>query len=467
MPVDSKSQVYLQRESIWDKIRDIIAGEETIKAAGTDYLPKLSGQTQKEYNAYRDRGTFFNAYDRTVKGLTGAIMRRDPVVEVNSIIENYLSDCTLSGLSFTSVVRTCVTNIIEYGYYGILVDMPEKDGERPYMALYSAFNILNYQITKIGDRNVLTLLVLLEEVTNPDLGDEYETNIVQQIRILSIEDSGLVVRLYQRVNTTGVKDEWAQIEVTKDVIDAMPAVRGVRLQHIPFTFFGAVNNEPAPPKPPLQDLANLNIKHWQVTADYYHGLHWCALPTPYFFGVTDKKDKKSFTIGPSKALISSNVNAKAGILEFTGQGLTAVEKALDRLEEQMAVMGARLLEHKKKGVESSEALHMRSADESATLITVVGSAENGFVNVLNDMSVWVGKDGEETKLELNKDFISSRLSPQDVTSLLQAVQAGKISIETFLWNLKQGEILPKDRTVEDEKDMLEAEGVVPFEEEVG
>ena len=463
MPVNNKSAMYAEREASWNKIRVITAGEEAVKDAGLEYLPKLTGQTTLEYAAYKDRGTFFNATDRTVKGLTGAVMRRDPAVEVPKPMEPFLEDCTLSGLDFTSVVRTAVSNIIGYGYYGILVDKDVKESEFPYMAMYTAFDILNYRVTKIGDQNVLTLLVLREEISAVDSKDSFSISTVEQIRVLSLEEGFLVVRVYQKIGQKG-KEDWAQVEVSSGVMDAMPAVRGNRLTYIPFVFFGSVNNEPAPPKPPLLDLVNLNIKHWRVTVDFYHGLHWCALPTPYFFGV-EKKKGEIFTIGPSKALTSSNVNAKAGILEFSGQGLETVSKALDRLEEQMAIMGARLLEHKKKGVEAAEALHIRSADESATLITIVGSAENGFVNVLKFAALWMGRDAEEIMVELNKDFIASKLNPQEITSLLQAVQAGKISQDTFLWNLKMGEILPKDRTIEEEKDMLAAEGVDLFEEE--
>ena len=458
MPVDTKSKQYESREADWDMIGDIMEGETAIKDAGTIYLPKLSGQTTVEYSAYKNRATFFNAYDRTVKGLTGAVMRRDPVVEVPAIVEPLLKNCTLSGLSFNDVTRMVVRDIIAYGYYGILVDMPEEESVRPYMALYSASNILNYRIIKQGDQDKLTLLVLQEEESIPDVGDKFETDTKKQIRVLSLEEGYLVVEVYQLVKEGS--DEWGLVQIAPGVTRVEPQIKGNRLDYIPFTFFGAVNNEPEPSKPPLIDLANLNIKHWQVNADYYHGLHWCALPTPYFFGVEDKG--KKFTIGPSKAIVSGNPNAKAGILEFSGQGLGSVEKALDRLEDHMAVMGARLLEHKKKGVESAEALQTRSADETATLITIVGSAENGMTNVLVDMSKWMGNEGEEVKLELNKDFISSRLSAQDITTLLGAVQAGKISQDTFLWNLKMGEILPKDRTIDDEKDLIEAEGVEPF-----
>jgi len=41
---------------------------------------------------------------------------------------------------------------------------------------------------------------------------------------------------------------------------------------------------------------------------------------------------------------AANADAKVGYLEFSGQGLGALEKALDHKEKLMAILGSRLLE---------------------------------------------------------------------------------------------------------------------------
>jgi len=64
---------------------------------------------------------------------------------------------------------------------------------------------------------------------------------------------------------------------------------------------------------------------------------------------------------------------------------------------------------------------------------------------------------------LNRDFVSGKMSAQDITALLQALQAGKISIDTFLYNLQRGEILPEMRTIEDEKLLIASSGNDEFE----
>lgn len=463
MPVDSKSIEYENREKDWGKVEVVKAGDEAIKDAGEIYLPMLGGQSQKEYNRYKERGTFFNATARTIEALTGAVMRKDPVVTVPSLIEELLTNVTLSGLSFNDVVRLCVNNMISYGFYGILTDVPVELSERPYMALYGAVDILNWRTTKIGGQDVLSLLVLNESVEKESPKDPFVVEADTQIRVFTLEEGGLVVRLYQEIDVGKKgKEGWVMVDILPGVVDMHPMAKGKRLERIPFEFFGAMSNEPSPPRPPLLDLINLNIKHWQVSTDYYHGLHYCALPTPWAAGWPAGTD---LYIGPGKAWISEDPNASAGFLEFTGQGLQAVEKALDRLENQMAVLGARMLERQKAGVEAAEALWIRASEDVATLNTIVGSAENGLANVLDSMLSWMGGTEESSEVRLNRDFVSERLSPQEVTVLLQAVQAGKLSQDTFLYNLQMGEILPKGRTIDEEKDLIESEGIEPFDEE--
>ena len=69
----------------------------------------------------------------------------------------------------------------------------------------------------------------------------------------------------------------------------------------------------------------------------------------------------------------------------------------------------------------------------------------------------MGISDSNIKVSMNRDFVSSKLSAQDITALLSAVQAGRISMDTFLYNLRVGDILPPDRTIEDEKNLIASE----------
>ena len=52
----------------WQRARNVIAGEDAVKAAGEEYLPRLTAQSDYECNAYRARASFYNATFRTADG---------------------------------------------------------------------------------------------------------------------------------------------------------------------------------------------------------------------------------------------------------------------------------------------------------------------------------------------------------------------------------------------------------------
>src|SRR4051812_36363155 len=67
---------------VWTRARDVLAGEDSVKAAGIRYLPRLDFQSEIDYAAYKSRAAFFNATARTAEGYVGLIFRRPPFLKV-------------------------------------------------------------------------------------------------------------------------------------------------------------------------------------------------------------------------------------------------------------------------------------------------------------------------------------------------------------------------------------------------
>ncbi len=189
--------------------------------------------------------------------------------------------------------------------------------------------------------------------------------------------------------------------------------------------------------------------HWRLTVSYQYGLHFAGLPTPCFAGF-DFEDGETIALGPGAVHHTPHPDANSWFLQTGGSGLGDMEKGLDRLEAQMATVGARLLEDQRAGVEAAETVRLRSSGDTATLSDIAGNIEAGLTDVLQHVGFWLGVPAKDCHVSVNKDFVSTRLGPQDITALLGAVQAGQISEETFIYNLIQGEIIRDGKTVEDE-----------------
>jgi hypothetical protein len=181
--------------------------------------------------------------------------------------------------------------------------------------------------------------------------------------------------------------------------------------------------------------------------------------------VVGLSEQQDLVIGSSTAWVISGVNAsevEIGMLEFTGQGLKALETAMNEKESQMARLGARLLEDQKQAVESFETHKIKSAGEQSILAAVANGVSEGMNEALEWMTVWDATLGEMTMI-LNTDYVKAVMEPTMLTALVGALQGGRISFKTFFFNLQQRGMYPDDHTEETELDLIESEAPEPMD----
>ena len=110
----------------WARMRDVVGGQDAVHAAGERYLPRLSDQTDAEYNAYKLRAGFFNASSRTLEALHGLIFRKPIVAEVPASAQFLIDDATLSSESLDDYAREATLEYLTVGRVGLMVDHPAK-----------------------------------------------------------------------------------------------------------------------------------------------------------------------------------------------------------------------------------------------------------------------------------------------------------------------------------------------------
>ena len=463
--VKTKHAQYDYYSRKWKRCRDVVAGQDAVHDAKTLYLPRLKDQVAEEYDSYTMRAPFFNASWRTVAGFVGMLFRKPPTLEVPSAMEDMLDDITLSGVSFHNFAQQVVLENLTVSRVGVLVDHPplktNDDGSvlsvaqaeqltlRPYMALYKAESIINWKMGRVNNKWILTQVRLVEIAENTDEGSEFEFNTKKQIKVLDLVD-GVTYR--QRIF-----DEETENQIGDDII---PLMNGKPLDNIPFFFIGPDGIESEFEEPVLIDLFDLNLAHYRVAADYEHGCHMTGLPTPWVTGYQQPDPNKpdQFYIGSTSAWVFADPNAKVGFLEFTGQGLTALENNLNRKEAQMASIGARMLAPDKAGVEAAETIAMRNSGEQSVLSAIALASSNGLEDALEVFAEWAGfGEDVEINFQINRDFMPYGIEPTLLQALLAAVQAGKISNESFFDLLKRGDLVEADLTFEEEQARIDSQ----------
>src|SRR5438445_2647982 len=159
MPVNATHPEYDASLPAWQRARDVLAGEDAVKAAGEKYLPRLDSQSDEEYASYRKRAAFFNAAARTLDEYLDLIFRRAPVTTVTNPeqLRGFVDDCDGWGTDFGRYARRVVSEALSVGRGGTLMLM---ESGRPWIAFWQAEDILNWEVEQVGERMVLTGVVL-------------------------------------------------------------------------------------------------------------------------------------------------------------------------------------------------------------------------------------------------------------------------------------------------------------------
>lgn len=448
---DSEHPKYREYLDLWEKCRDCYMGEEAVKNRNQRYLPFLSLQESQDYYNYKSRAIFLNVMKRTIHGLVGAAIRKSPIIQVPKGMESYLEDMDLLGTGFTELVQKVMTELLITGRISLVVD--RMDDSRVYLTHYVSESLINWRLD--GKRPIMAVFAEEVDITS----DGFDHELAAQYRVYDYDENG---NLRVRVAMGRIPDEGTDLnsdedEDTFEIIHSItPTFRGGGITDFPVFVLNSTGlGIDDLSTPPLIDLANLSLSHYRTSADLENGRHFTSLPQPWITGVdVDEYRSTGLHIGGDTAWIIPNENARLGYLEFNGAGLGSLENALREKESMMAVVGARLLESK-KGVESAETSRIRQNIETSILSHIAVTVEKGLLRALKYMARWEGYREEEVQLELNMDFVDVRIPHQEIISLVQAYQMGGISMDTLLYNLKQGEVIPNDVTIEEERDKIE------------
>ena len=449
---------------MWQFCRDVINGSDAVKAHAEVYVPR--GKIDKdEYVRMIQRGEFFPATSRTAEGVHGLVFSKQPTTTGLDKQEAYTENIDGKGNGLFKFLSDVTWELMKVGWGGILVDAPNTEGGSqlqaeqlemlPYCTFYRAEDIINVRTKTVGRKKVLSLVVLreFEEVTTTDI---FTTEVKTQYRVLDLDE-------YGKYRNTLYTDKG---EIAAG--PAYPKKKGKLLEYIPFYF-----KDIEPQKPMFKDLADVNIGHFRLSVDHRNGLHWTAVPTPYVLGYLpepemvqtsdgtyEEKAKDPVILGGSKVMYFPQGTTEFKYLEFSGAGLAQIVTAMDRAEERMAILGARIISAEKKGVESAETARIHRAGENSVIATFANECSVFFTAVIKDYLEWCnnGELADDVTIKINTDFDLSKMDASELASLVSCWQDGGISKKVLFANLKEGEIIPPDITFEDMEQEIAEEG---------
>lgn len=449
--------LYLSNFKDWRTIRDCIAGQRRIKEQTTIYLPMpnaldQSKQNKDRYTLYLERAVFYNVTGRTHAALIGEVFDKDAKIHLPPELQP-LERSLGFGLTLQQQARRTLSDVLALGRAGLFADYPRTTGEvsrqqilngevKPIIRHYAPENILNWDVTDVNGELVLSYIILREiDLTPLSISRLQSGNrIKERLRVLRLENGVFRVEVYPPVERGATFNLSLGPEETYTPVDS----RGVPFDRILFTFVGAENNDEFADKPPMLDLANLNVAHYRNSADYEESSYLVGQPTPVISGLTQQwvEDVLSgqILLG-SRAAIPLPAGATADLLQ--PEPNTMPFEAMGHKEEQMARIGARLVSE--RGVQRTlgEVEEVEAA-ETSILGNVTRNVNQGYQQVLEWSALFVGAAANEIEFELNTDFSFAGMSAQDRQQLIAEWQSGGISFEEYRMNLRRGGILLDD-----------------------
>lgn len=440
------------------KMRTVFQGDKTIKANAKTYVPKNKGVSDEDYNAIIQRSVFENFTEATAKGISGLIFAKEPTVSVPASLEILKDNIDMDDNTIVDLSQNIVNELMEVGRCGLLIDVPNIDTTgmtkpqtdalniRAFMKLYKSETIINWRYESINSVNKLTLLVLHE--VYEDWTDRFTSKLKDRYRVYSLVDNVCYVEVFEENDKTFI-----------NTMDIKPViVKGSTINYIPFIPLTYKDISIVPTKPPLMDIADININYYGVAVERRNVIHFVG--NPFFMGKgintrDDKGNDLTITLGSSIAQIFQEVNADMKIVETQGTGLAFNESYLNDCKVTMAALGARLLVDDAKAQISENTMQMKTAGYRATIMQIANTASRAITQALKIIAEWENQNPDEVKLELNTDYNLSEMDAQTITALVTAWQTGAIRKEDMFSKFQKGEIIESGISFEDYNSNLE------------
>lgn len=368
------------------KMRAVLGGTETMREAGTEFLPQHPAEENSSYHERLVRSVLYNVTDLTLTSWVGSVFKQDLQIDpaLDAQIGALLPDIDLMGNSVQVFARRWFKSGLSFAAAPLLVLYPMTDpsvpapqtlqddqleAKRPFWQALAPENVIFARSERgVDGRDRIThLRVRGERIQH----DNFVDIVIPQITVYTSED----VTIYEIVSTRAGKKIWAPIG------PSVPHGMG----EVPLVVFYTEPEDLMVGTSALMHLADLNIQHWQSSSDQINCLTVARFPILAGTGVSN--DDK-IIVGPRQYLHSDNEQAKFAYVEHNGAALSAGENDLKSIEARMSNYGAEFLK-RRPGRETATARALDSSEATSQIEDVAGRFNDALDQALYFTAKWM------------------------------------------------------------------------------
>ena len=430
----------------YDLADHLTGGTREFRAQGETYLPREKGEGANEYQARLQKAVLFGAWKKTVRKLsampfTKPATMQDPDRERDPREQRLDVSVDRRNTTVDQFARKLVTSFLRKGSAHFMVDMPpfrqglsqaERDNGdiRPYFALLDPSNIIGWEhdFNVATQRNELVSLRVRDTRMEKSPGNKFELIKVERVRHYEPNKTTIWIKR---------DDDWV---IERTVETTYPS--------IPLVTMDYQAQEPFCPSLPLDDLAMLNVEHYQSSADQRNILHVARIPILYGAGF-EEGSLKTDSVGVGQFFTNTNPDATLGYVEIEGKAIDAGQRDIEGIENRMSLMGLELLV--KKQQETATRAMINSKEQTCELQDIVVLVE-GMIQKGYQVAGQYLEQEWDTKWIFFKEFGIDARQHEDLQTLLAARGQNEISRETWLRELSRRSVVEElDVDVEMEK----------------
>jgi len=441
-------------------VMDMVKGWEIMKAVtnGTEYLRDNSEaflplEPREDYTAYLSRvnRAVFSPYtQRLIRAATGLIMRK-PIALIGDPYwtDVFAKDVDGCGSDLDEYARRVLICSLTYGQSHILVDYPAPTGalslaeeraqnRRPYWIEIDPTNIYGWRLDREVNYGSLIQVRIAEKAVVPS--GEFGEQVFDQVRVIEPGKFSIYRKVSPKKDLINLEDssyagnfDGPENEKNYELVDSGEFSLG----EVPLVSVYSGKTDTLTSKPPLLDIAYLNLAHFQRQADLIHSLHVASQPMLVLEGWDDQTKDMSISVNYAMATQPGN---KVYYVEPASSAFEAQTNEIQELQVQMSTLGISTLSQQKFVAESADARRLDRVDTNSMLSMVSLELEQKLQKVFNLSANYLGMEPPEVKI--SRDFDIERLIGQDITALTSLFDQKVIDREEFRDILVQGEVLP-------------------------
>jgi Domain of unknown function (DUF4055) len=406
------STQYQDMAAKWMLPHALMGGTAAMQQYGTRFLPRHPAENETVYQARRKRTVLRNYFRKNVTQIVGQIFQNGiaPSKEMPLPILDILKNMDLMGRGLNTFARDWFQDALVSGISYVLVDFPNSSpgdpvqtDERPYAVQVNADQVISVQWDENGARPHLKQVRLKETFQGRDESSGFGQH---QIRSLTPDGWEIFRQDDQR--------KWNRVDAGECTLGEIPLVP---LYTNRTGFMQA--------SPPLEDLAYLNLEHFQIRSDQRNALNVASFPILAASGYDPEIDGP-IEVGPNKVLTTSDIGGKYYYVESSGAALEAGARELADLEKAIEQFGLQF-ETPVPG-ESATGRMLDAVAASASLSSMQTELEESLNMMLRLFGKWTGVS-DFGSVTIPKRSNLTAAMPAKKEDLLSLYEAGVLNEE--------------------------------------